>query len=72
VLDSEVADLKNSSGKPAGGACVAAAFLSRFVDYPWAHLDIAGAKSVDATTGYRVKGPTGFGVRLLVEWLTRA
>jgi leucyl aminopeptidase len=72
VLDSEVADLKNSSGKPAGGACVAAAFLSRFVDYPWAHLDIAGAKSVEATAGYRVKGPTGFGVRLLVEWLTRA
>jgi leucyl aminopeptidase len=71
MLESDVADLKNSSGKPPGGACVAAAFMSRFVDYPWAHLDIAGTRRAETTNGYRVKGPTGFGVRLLVEWVTR-
>jgi leucyl aminopeptidase len=71
-LESDVADLKNSSGKPSGGACVAAAFLERFTDYPWVHLDIAGVRSAEKTDGYRVKGPTGFGVRLLVDWITRA
>ncbi len=72
AIESDVADLKNSSGKPAGGACVAAAFLERFTDYPWAHLDIAGVNAVEATDGYLVKGPTGYGVRLLADWITRA
>jgi leucyl aminopeptidase len=71
-LASEVADLKNSTGKPEGGACVAAAFLARFADFPWAHLDIAGVRSAETTAGYLVKGPTGFGVRLLVDWVTHA
>jgi len=71
-LESDVADLKNSSGTPGGGACVAAAFLERFTDYPWAHLDIAGMHAADKTDGYRVKGPSGFGVRLLSDWITRA
>lgn len=69
-LRSDVADLKNSSGKPQGGACVAAAFLERFVAYPWAHLDIAGMALRDDTAGYQPKGATGFGVRLLVHWVT--
>ncbi len=72
ALESDVADIKNSSGKRSGGACVAAGFLERFAAYPWAHLDIAGVRDVDATDGYRVKGPTGFGVRLLAAWVTRA
>ncbi|MFN2322012.1 MAG: leucyl aminopeptidase [Trueperaceae bacterium] len=71
-LRSDVADLKNSSGKPRGGASVAAAFLERFVDYPWVHLDIAGMNLQDAEKGYVTKGATGFGVRLLVRWVTRA
>ena len=71
-LSSDVADTKNSSGVAKGGACVAAAFLERFTDYPWAHLDIAGVRSAEKTDGYRVKGPTGFGVRLLVDWITRS
>jgi leucyl aminopeptidase len=69
-LESDVADMKNSSGKPQGGACVAAAFLERFVDYPWVHLDIAGMALTDDAKGYRTKGATGFGVRLLVHWVT--
>ena len=72
ALESDVADLKNSSGKPQGGACVAAAFLERFTDYPWVHLDIAGVHDAEAVDGYRVKGATGFGVRLLSDWITRA
>lgn len=72
ALESDVADVKNSSGKPLAGACVAAAFLERFTDYPWVHLDIAGMHASDTTDGERVKGPSGFGVRLLSDWITRA
>ncbi len=71
-LESDVADMKNSSGKPHGGAPVAAAFLQRFVDYPWVHLDIAGMAMRDDARGYHTKGATGFGVRLLVHWVTHA
>lgn len=71
-LSSDVADLKNSSGSPRGGASVAAAFLQRFVEYPWVHLDIAGMGMSDVEHGYLTKGGTGFGVRLLVHWVTHA
>ncbi|MFU8888031.1 MAG: leucyl aminopeptidase [Trueperaceae bacterium] len=71
-LESDVADMKNSSGKPHGGAPVAAAFLQRFVDYPWVHLDIAGMALRDDARGYHTKGATGYGVRLLVHWVTHA
>jgi leucyl aminopeptidase len=71
-LKSEVADMKNSSGIPKGGAPVAAAFLERFVDYPWTHLDIAGMALTSKTRGYQPKGATGFGVRLLVHWVSHA
>jgi len=63
------ADLQNS-GSRWGGACTAAAFLQEFVaDQPWVHLDIAGVAWADATKGYRSKGATGYGVRLLWEFL---
>lgn len=71
-LKSDVADMKNSSGKPRGGAPVAAAFLQRFTDYPWTHLDIAGMNTTNATRGYEVRGATGYGVRLLVHWISHA
>jgi leucyl aminopeptidase len=71
-LKSDVADMKNSSGIPKGGAPVAAAFLERFVDYPWTHLDIAGMALASKTRGYQPKGATGFGVRLLVHWVSHA
>lgn len=69
-LESDVADLKNSSGRPRGGAPVAAAFLERFVDYPWVHLDIAGMARSDKAKGYLTKGGTGYGVRLLSHWIS--
>lgn len=63
-------DLKNVGG-PAGGANVAAAFLKEFVDpkTPWAHLDIAGVARTDKAMAYCPIGATGFGVRLLVDYL---
>lgn len=68
-LRSDVADLKNSTGSPPGSPCVAAAFLERFTDYPWAHVDIAGVSRWERTDGYLATGPTGFGVRLLLDWI---
>ena len=49
--------------------CQGAAFLSYFVDkeVPWAHLDIAGTHASDSDSGPFIKGPTGFGTRLLAE-----
>ncbi|KAB8142022.1 leucyl aminopeptidase [Chloroflexia bacterium SDU3-3] len=67
---SEVADLKNTGGRP-GGALTAAAFLSQFVgEYPWAHLDIAGTAYSERAMGpYTPRGGAGVGVRLLTQML---
>ena len=65
-LKSEVADMKNVGGRPAG-SITAAQFLQRFVkdDMPWIHLDIAGVASVKSETTYAPKGATGWGVMAL-------
>ena len=63
-------DLRNSAGKPIASSIVGGTFLKQFVlnEVPWAHIDIAGVATVE-------KGPsggqeaTGFGVRLIVEYL---
>jgi leucyl aminopeptidase len=68
-LDSDIADVKNSGGRPAA-TITAGLFLERFVSaVPWAHLDIAGTAWADEEGAYQPKGATGVGVRLLVEWL---
>jgi leucyl aminopeptidase len=65
------ADLTNASAKRKAGTIYAGSFLEEFVDErPWVHLDIAGT-AWDVGREYVGKGPTGFGVRLLVE-LTRS
>ena len=70
LLDSVVADMKNVGG-PYAGATTAAIFLSEFVgDVPWAHLDIAGPMNVDNDAGWKSKGATGFGTRLLIDFAT--
>ena len=67
-LKSNVADIKNVTGKRWGGAITAAKFLERFVGgVPWAHLDIAGPAWGSGPTIARDPGGTGFGVRTLVE-----
>ena len=67
MIDSEIADMKNTGGRY-GGAITAGLFLKEFVgDIPWAHLDIAGPARADADDGYTPKGGTGVAVRTLVE-----
>jgi leucyl aminopeptidase len=68
LIKSDVADIKNLGG-PAGGAITAGKFLAHFIDYPWIHLDIAGPTFVKAKYGYRGKGATGMGVRLLYQFI---
>ncbi|MGD8328154.1 MAG: leucyl aminopeptidase [Acidobacteriota bacterium] len=71
LIDSEVANVRNSAGRDAG-VITAGMFLKRFVgDTPWAHLDIAGTSYLSKATPYQPKGGTGFGVRLLTHWLSR-
>ncbi len=61
------ADLTNASAKRKAGTIYAGSFLEEFVDgKPWAHLDIAGT-AWDVGRQYVGSGPTGFGVRLLVD-----
>jgi leucyl aminopeptidase len=61
------ADLTNASAKRKAGTIYAGSFLEEFVDgKPWVHLDIAGT-AWDVGREYVGKGPTGYGVRLLVD-----
>ncbi len=69
-ISSRVADSDNAGGGP--GAITAALFLQHFVgDVPWAHLDIASTGDSPEDRFEWSKGPTGFGARLLLEWLGR-
>jgi leucyl aminopeptidase len=69
LMKSDIADVKNSGGRPAGSIS-AGWFLREFVDgFPWAHLDIAGTAYSDREDATRVKGPTGVGVRLFSEFV---
>ncbi|MYA78725.1 MAG: leucyl aminopeptidase [Gemmatimonadetes bacterium] len=65
-IKSHVADVKNTGGRWAG-ALTAGAFLAKFVERPWAHLDIAGTAYTDASKPYCPTGATGVGVRLLLQ-----
>jgi leucyl aminopeptidase len=70
MVKSEIADLKNLAGRPAG-SITAGTFLAAFVaDYPFAHLDVAGTAWIDRPVkSYDSHGGTGVGVRLVVEFL---
>ncbi len=69
-LKSDVADVRNYSGKPLAGAIFAAKFLEVFTDeHPkWAHLDIAGVAFSEVEFSSQ-KSATGYGIRLLVKYL---
>jgi len=72
-LESDIADLNHTADKGhySAGSVTAALFLEQFVgDRQWVHLDIAGTARSESDSGENPKGGTGFGVRLLVEWLT--
>jgi len=70
--ESKIADLNNDGGKW-GGAITAAKFLENFVDkkIPWAHIDIAGPAIANDLTNYNKTFMTGFGVRLMFEYLSQ-
>lgn len=66
-MQSEIADLVNSGGRPAG-ACTAASFLKEFAGpLPWAHLDVAGTAWSEDAKPWQPKGATGVAVRTLAE-----
>ena len=68
ALKSEVADIKNIGDREAG-SITAAKFLEHFVDYPWVHVDMAGPAFLKKALPYKPVGGTGFGVRLLTEFV---
>ncbi len=73
LIDSTVADLRNTAGKSFGFPIVAATFLRQFAGVgPWAHVDMLGTAMLDEDRGDAFgRGATGFGVRMLVELATR-
>jgi leucyl aminopeptidase len=69
LYKSSIADLANAGGRH-GGAITGAMFIGEFAgDTPWVHLDIAGTRWSNEEKPYRAKGPTGHGVRTLVQLL---
>ncbi|HEY6762168.1 MAG TPA: leucyl aminopeptidase family protein [Baekduia sp.] len=73
LLESRVADLRNTSGRPYGYPITAAAFLEHFAGQgPWAHVDMLGPALLDDDRGDAVgPGASGYGVRMLVELASR-
>jgi leucyl aminopeptidase len=72
ALESDIADINHTADKGDfnAGSVTAALFLEQFVDgVNWAHLDIAGVGRAEADSGENPKGGTGWGVRLLLEWI---
>ena len=71
MMKSPIADILNSNPNRKAHPIQGAAFLSYFVGkgIPWAHIDIAGVHAVEGDSGPFVKGPTGWGVRLLADLL---
>jgi leucyl aminopeptidase len=73
ALRSDIADFNHTAvkGKFSAGSVTAALFLENFTSTRrWAHLDIAGTARSEVDAGENSKGGTGFGVRLLTEWIT--
>jgi leucyl aminopeptidase len=69
LIKSDIGDIKNTGGRW-GGAIVAAEFLHVFAeDTPWIHLDIAGMAWVEEKRPFIAKGPSGIGVRSILEWV---
>lgn len=75
MIKSEVADMKNTGIGRAAGTITAAAFLKNAIEKtPWVHFDIAGVAWTQQATkekSYNPKGATGFGVRLILDYLSK-
>jgi len=69
IIRSDIGDIKNTGGR-FGGAITAAEFLHAFAeDTPWIHLDIAGLAWIEENKPFIAKGPSGVGVRSILEWV---
>jgi leucyl aminopeptidase len=70
LIDSPIADMKNV-GPREGGSITAAQFIQRFIDdgVKWAHVDMAGKAWSDKASATYEKGATGYGVRLLDQYV---
>jgi len=69
MIKSDIGDIKNTGGRY-GGAITAAEFLKVFAeDTPWIHLDIAGLAWLEENKPFIAKGPSGVGVRSILEWV---
>lgn len=72
LLESKVGDLKNSNESSGPGTIIGGIFLKNFVEKtPWAHLDIAATATTEKDLHYTESGATGFGIRLLVEFVKK-
>jgi leucyl aminopeptidase len=69
-LKSTVADLNNLGDREAQTS-IAGKFLEHFTDYPWIHLDIASVAYYQEKDSYRPAGGTGYGTRLLYNFLKK-
>ena len=69
-LKSNIADLNNLGVREAQST-IAGKFLEHFTDYKWIHLDTAGTPFLDEKDSYRPVGGTGFGTRLLYNFLKK-
>ncbi len=73
AIDSESADVRNTNKGPSSsaGTIQGAAFLKKFINNntPWAHIDIAGTSWLLAERDYLPKSATGYGVRLITQFL---
>lgn len=68
LIKSEIADIKNC-GPGEAGMITAGKFLAHFTDYPFIHLDIAGVAMFERKRDYILKGASGYGVRLIIEFV---
>ncbi len=68
-IESDIADIRNIGKSINAGAITAGKFLSRFVSYPWIHLDIAGMAFMEKKESYLGSGASGVGVRLLYKFV---
>lgn len=74
AMDSHVADMRNAAATRFGGSSTGAAFLQRFVQkgVKWAHVDMAPVMCAKSDGALSPRGATGFGVRLLADWVLKA
>jgi len=69
-IKSEIADIMNTGKNRYGGAISGAMFLKEFAgETPWVHLDIAGLAWNERPKPWLAYGPSGVGVRSIIEWV---